>query len=79
MPIYIGAGMIALAILLSTLLSGLTNRYTGLQGPTEDNMWLVDRLTGSVYRCQADERGKAACEPDVATGSVGGRSRRTSP
>ena len=73
MPIYIGAAMIAIAILLSTLVTGLANRYVGLEGPTEDNMWLVDRLTGSVYRCQAEARGKAACEPDIATGSLGSR------
>ena len=33
-------------------------------------MWLVDRLTGSVYRCQATDRGEAACEPDIVTGSI---------
>jgi len=75
MPIYIGAAMIAVAILLSTLITGLTSRYVGLEAPTEENMWLVDRLTGSVYRCQAAERGRASCEPDIATGSVGERSR----
>jgi hypothetical protein len=75
MPIYIGAAMIAVAILLSTLISGLTSRYVGLEGPTDENIWLVDRLTGSVYRCQAEGRGKAACEPDVATGSLGDRSK----
>ncbi|MGY3038011.1 hypothetical protein ACVIIV_007181 [Bradyrhizobium sp. USDA 4354] len=73
MPIYIGAAMIAVAILLSTLITGLTSRYVGLEGPTEENMWLVDRLTGDVYRCQSEGRGKASCEPDVATGSVGER------
>ena len=70
MPIYVGAAMIAVAILLSTLITGLTSRYVGLEAPTDENMWLVDRLTGSVYRCQAEGRGRAACEPDIATGSV---------
>lgn len=74
MPIYVGAAMIAVAILLSTLISGLTGRYVGLDGPNDENMWLVDRLTGSVYRCQAEARGKASCEQDMATGSVGDRS-----
>jgi len=73
MPIYIGAAMIAVAILLSTLITGLSSRYVGLDGPNDENMWLVDRLTGSVYRCQAEVRGKASCEPDVATGSLGDR------
>lgn len=67
--------MIAVAILLSTLITGLTSRYVGLDGPTDENIWLVDRLTGSVYRCQAEARGKASCEPDIATGSVGDQSR----
>lgn len=67
--------MIAVAILLSTLITGLTSRYVGLDGPTDENIWLVDRLTGSVYRCQAEARGKASCEPDIVTGSVGDRSR----
>jgi len=75
LPIYVGAAMIAVAILLSTLITGLTSRYVGLEAPNDENMWLVDRLTGSVYRCQAEGRGKAACEPDVATGSIGGQSR----
>jgi len=73
MPIYIGAAMIAIAILASTLISALTGRYAGIEGPTEQTLWLVDRLTGSVYRCEAAERGKAICEPDIATGSVGER------
>lgn len=73
MPVYIGAAMIAVAILLSTLISGLTSRYVGFEAPTDDNMWLVDRLTGSVYRCQAEGPGKASCEPDIATGSLSDR------
>ena len=73
MPIYIGAAMIAVAILLSTLITGVASRYTGLQAPTDETMWLVDRLTGSVYRCEAEGRGKASCEPDIATGSLSGR------
>ena len=75
MPVYIGAAMIAVAILLSTLITGLTSRYVGLDGPTDENMWLVDRLTGNVYRCQSEGRGKASCEPDIATGSLSNRSK----
>ena len=70
MPILIGAAMIAVAILLSTLVTALGTRYVGVEGPTEENAWLVDRLTGSVYRCQAPERGKASCEAEIATGSI---------
>ncbi|MCK1386604.1 hypothetical protein [Bradyrhizobium sp. 21] len=75
MPIYIGAAMIAVAIVLSALITGVTSRYVGLEAPTDENMWLVDRLTGSVFRCQSEGRGRASCEPDVATGSVGDRSK----
>lgn len=77
MPILIGAAMIAAAILLSTLVSALGQRYAGFETPNEESAWLVDRLTGNVYKCSAPDRGKASCEaPDVATGSILGRGRR---
>ena len=77
MPILIGAGMIAAAILLSTLVSALGSRYVGLDSPNEESAWLIDRLTGSVYKCLAAERGKASCDPaDTATGSIMGRGKR---
>jgi len=74
-PILIGAAMIAAAILLSTLITAVGTRFVGMESPNEENLWLIDRLTGSVYKCQAPERGKAACEAEVATGSLGERSR----
>jgi hypothetical protein len=51
------------------------SRYRGIETPTDETMWLVDRLTGSVYKCQASERGKASCEAELATGSVGERGK----
>jgi hypothetical protein len=75
MPVLIGAAMIAAAILLSTLITAVGTRFAGMESPNEENLWLIDRLTGSVYRCQAPERGKAACEAEVATGSLGERSK----
>jgi len=68
--------MIAAAILLSTLITTLGSRYVGFESPSEESAWLVDRLTGSVYKCQAPDRGKALCETDVATGSIVGRGKR---
>jgi hypothetical protein len=76
MPILIGAAIIAAAILLSTLITAVGTRYAGIESPTDETMWLVDRLTGSVYKCQAPERGKASCEVEMATGSVGERGKR---
>ena len=76
MPILIGAAMIAAAILLSTLLTALGSRYIGMQGFSDESAWLIDRLTGTVYKCSAPERGKASCEADVATGSIEGRTKR---
>ena len=76
MPIYIGAALISAAILLSTLITTVGTRYVGFEGVSEETMWLVDRLTGSVYRCQAPERGKASCEQEMATGSVSERTKR---
>ncbi len=73
MPVLIGAAMIAAAILLSTLITAVGTRFTGIESPTEETLWLVDRLTGSVYRCEAEARGKALCDPDTATGSIGER------
>ncbi len=71
LPILIGAAMIAAAILLSTLITALGTRYVAVEGPTEDSAWLVDRLTGTLYKCEVQGRGKANCEPDIATGSIG--------
>ena len=77
MSIVIGAAMIAAAILLSTLVTALGQRYVGMETPNEESAWLIDRLTGSVYKCSAPDRGKASCEsPDVATGSIMGRGKR---
>jgi hypothetical protein len=70
MPTLIGAAMIAAAILLSTLIAAVGGRYEGLEGRAEDNAWLIDRLTGKVYRCQAPDKGPAACEPETVTGSI---------
>ncbi len=72
----IGSAIIATAILLSTLITAVGTRFVGIESPADDNVWLIDRLTGSVYRCKAPERGKASCEPEVATGSIGERPKR---
>lgn len=76
LAILIGAGMIALAILLSTLISALGSRYVALESPTEDTAWLVDRLTGRLYKCQASALGRAACTTETATGSIPDKARR---
>ena len=76
MPILIGAAIIAAASLLSTLVTAVGTRFVGMESPTEETVWLIDRLTGNVYKCQAPERGKASCEPDTATGSIGERGKR---
>jgi hypothetical protein len=73
LSILIGAAMIAAAILLSTLITALGARYVAVEGPTDDSVWLVDRLTGTLYKCEAQGRGKAVCDPDIATGSIGAK------
>jgi hypothetical protein len=75
-PILIGAAMIAAAILLSTLVTAIGTRFLGIEGPNEETVWLIDRLTGSVYKCQAEGRGRAACDPELATGSIEGQGKR---
>ena len=76
MPIVIGAAMIAAAILLSTLVSAVGQRYVGFETPNEESAWMIDRMTGSVYKCLAPDRGKASCDAAEATGSIMGRGRR---
>jgi hypothetical protein len=75
MPVLIGAAIIAAAILLSSLITAVGTRYLGMESAADDNVWLIDRLTGNVYKCEALERGKASCDPEIATGSVGGRGK----
>ena len=75
MPILIGAGLIAASILLSTLITAVGTRFVGMESVTDDNVWLIDRLTGSVYRCKAPQRGKAACEAEIATGTIGDKAK----
>ena len=79
MPILVGAAMIAAAILLSTLVTALGTRYVGFEGPTEETAWLVDRLTGTVYRCEASARGRASCNAELSTGSLGAKSKAQNP
>ena len=76
MPVLIGAAMIAAAILLSTLITSLGSRYVGMESPTEESAWLIDRLTGNVYRCQAPVRGRASCDAEIATGAIAERPKR---
>ena len=71
----IGSAIIATAILLSTLITAVGTRFIGMESGLEDNVWLIDRLTGSVYRCKAPERGRAVCDAETATGSLGDRSK----
>ena len=73
--VLIGSAIIATAILLSTLVTAVGTRFIGMESGLEDNVWLIDRLTGSVYRCRAPERGKAVCDTETATGSIGDRAK----
>ncbi|MGA7074497.1 hypothetical protein [Bradyrhizobium sp.] len=65
-----GSAIIATAILLSTLITAVGTRFVGMESSLEDNVWLIDRLTGAVYRCKAPEHGKAVCDAEMATGSI---------
>lgn len=76
MPILIGSAMIAAAILLSTLVTAVGTRFVGMESQTEENLWLIDRLTGSVYKCRASERGKASCDAEVDAGNIGEKPKR---
>ena len=71
MPVLVGAAMIAAAILLSTLIDVVSTRFVGMESPSEETVWLIDRLTGKVYRCQAAEPGRASCDEDTAARRLG--------
>jgi hypothetical protein len=70
LSVLLGSAIIAAAILLSTLVTAVGTRFVGMESSLEDNVWLIDRLTGDVYRCKAPERGKAVCDAETATGSI---------
>jgi hypothetical protein len=70
LPILVGAAIIAAAILLSTLITAVGTRFVGMESSNDETVWLIDRLTGNVFKCTAAERGKAICEADIATGSI---------
>ena len=71
--VLIGSAIIATAILLSTLVTAVGTRFIATESGLEDNVWLIDRLTGSVYRCKAPDRGRAVCDAETTTGSIGDR------
>lgn len=71
----IGSAIIATAILLSTLITAVGTRFIGMESPLDDSVWLIDRLTGSVYRCKAPERGRATCDAEMTTGGIGDRAK----
>ncbi len=69
-PSIIGALIIAASILLSTLMFAAGTRFTVVETPNEDVAWLVDRLSGNLYKCRAAEQGKASCEAEISTGTI---------
>jgi hypothetical protein len=74
-PSIIGALIIAAALLLSTLILTAGTRYVAVETANEEDAWLVDRLTGNLYKCHAQQPGKASCESEIATGSIGAKSK----
>ena len=75
-PSIVGALIIAASILLSALMFAAGTRFTVVETSNEDVAWLVDRLSGNLYKCRAAEQGKATCEAETATGSIGGKAKR---
>ena len=69
-PSIIGALIIAASILLSTLMFAAGTRFIAVETSNEDVAWLVDRLSGNLYKCRAQEQGKASCEAEISTGTI---------
>jgi hypothetical protein len=51
-------------------------RFIAVETSNEDVAWLVDRLSANLYRCRAAEQGRATCEAEIATGSIGKKAKR---
>jgi hypothetical protein len=75
-PSIVGPLIIAASILLSTLIFAAGTRFIAVETPNEDIAWLVDRLSGNLYKCRAAEQGKATCEAETPTGSIGEKAKR---
>ena len=69
-PSIIGALIIAASILLSTLMFAAGTRFIAVETSNEEVAWLVDRLSGNLYKCRAAEQGKASCEAEIPTGTI---------
>ena len=75
-PSIVGALIIAASILLSALMFAAGTRFTAVETSNEDVAWLLDRLSGNLYKCRAAEQGKATCEAETATGSISQKAKR---
>jgi hypothetical protein len=75
-PSIVGALIIAASILLSALMFAAGTRFTAVETSNEDVAWLVDRLSGNLYKCRAAEQGKATCEAETATGSISQKAKQ---
>jgi hypothetical protein len=75
-PSIIGALIIAASILLSTLMFAAGTRFAVVETSNEDVAWLIDRLSGTLYKCRAVDQGKASCEAETAAGSIGQKVKR---
>jgi len=62
--------IIAAAILLSTLIATVGSRYSAVETSNEEIAWPGRPAHRQCLQCQAEARGKASCEADVATGSI---------
>jgi hypothetical protein len=57
-------------MLLSTLMFAAGTRFIAVETSNEEVAWLVDRLSGNLYKCRAAEQGKASCEAEISTGTI---------
>jgi hypothetical protein len=45
-------------------------RFIAVETSNEEVAWLVDRLSGNLYKCRAAAQGKASCEAEISTGTI---------
>lgn len=60
---------IGLSILIAAVVLSVSSRYSAFEAQADESAWVLDRMTGNIYKCRAADYGKASCEPQ-STGSV---------
>ena len=65
----IAGSFVGLSILLAAVFLSVSARYSAFESQADESAWVLDRMTGNIYKCRSADYGKASCETTV-TGTV---------